>query len=585
LPDIDTNVCGNRLVEPAAREACDGFAKEPSGGPNPAACAPPGDRYQCQYIDDAEHDCPIGYGAGIDGLCRQGLGVLSPVITHTPATGSIVSVADFDGDGRVDILATNAVAPDAKAVFFGSGGLVRDALPMSLGSALHPPVAGRFGADAAADVILGNAAGLLLMRGGAGPSFQPKGFASLALPAAVIPIAVPRAALVPTDESGPFGGHYVSGVIASSETGLAILAGTGEFSLVGEIADASLSDVLGVVTTELDASQPFTPASDELVIALAGNPGRLLAITPNVDPAYRRVIEVDDFGPGRRLLRGPFKVDTRVGIAVGTELDHGRYVHVMALGEDEQFAVEELLIGRDDPQKNDPILIGSFDFLVAKVVFVILPEQLLAHFFTCNGLQGECFDFVVSNPSVYPWTTAAFDEKAGVAVAGSAVSTGLQVFRNNAGQPALASLSISTEAPVQRIDVGDLDADTVRDFLVTTRGAAPGCDDDTRLFVAWGKDVGMPESVTPMADMPGLERLVVAPIVTSSGIDGAADVVVTTRCGEEYRAGYFVGSPSRQFQSPFPITDVLPPYSADGAQNFGDLPFGAADVGAPDGGP
>ena len=584
LPDIEQNVCGNKLVEPSVYEACDGFATEPSGGTKPTACAPPGDRYQCQYIDDADHDCPAGYGAGLDGLCRRGTGEISEAITHTPATGAITSVADFDGDGRVDILASNAVSPDAKAVFFQNGGVVRETMSLSLGSALHPPVVTRIGAEGGADLALANQAGLLLFEGGAGPSFQPKPFTPFSSPVPIIPLSLPSAALVDPKDSADLGGQYVAGLLVEQSGDLTLLVGAADgFFEVGRIPGASLSDVLGVMTTDLDPGALFIAASDEVVVALKGNPGRLVVITPNVDVAFRRVVELDNFGPARTLLRGPFKVDQRVGIAVGAEPSFRRYVQLLTLQDDDQLTGEELFIGADEATDNDPILIGSYDLVVAKLPFVVLPRQLALNFFGCDEVTGVCFLRVADNPSIYPWTTAAFNEKASVIAAGSNVNTGLYLFRANEDQPTVASISLSTASPVQRIELGDLDGDTAGDFLVTTRSGTQGCDDDARLLVAWGEQIGFPQEVTPIADIPGLDAISVSTLVASNGVDAAADALVTTGCNDEFRVGYFLGHPSRQLHSPLPLSDDLPPYTGDLEENHGDVTVIVADVGAPGG--
>ena len=94
--------CGNRILEPSSGETCDSVA------PEGLRCGAPGSAVACQLVCGPAFDgtpCPDGWTCGTDGVCRvpapsysflgeADLGIRNPYG---------VEVADFDGDGRLDL--------------------------------------------------------------------------------------------------------------------------------------------------------------------------------------------------------------------------------------------------------------------------------------------------------------------------------------------------------------------------------------------------------------------------------------------------------------------------------------------------
>lgn len=99
LEPIDANVCGNRIVEPANGEDCDGEANCGTlFTDDEAAC-----RFTCSV--SASVACPTGFGCGLDGICRQPSGKFENMADVDSPT-LFVQSGDIDGDGRPDLFRT-----------------------------------------------------------------------------------------------------------------------------------------------------------------------------------------------------------------------------------------------------------------------------------------------------------------------------------------------------------------------------------------------------------------------------------------------------------------------------------------------
>lgn len=98
LEPIDANVCGNRVLEPANREECDGEANCGTSDDDDAAC-----RFTCSPSEGLA--CPSGYGCGQDGICRQPSGTFE-IVAEVDAPTLFLQAGDMDGDGRPDLFRT-----------------------------------------------------------------------------------------------------------------------------------------------------------------------------------------------------------------------------------------------------------------------------------------------------------------------------------------------------------------------------------------------------------------------------------------------------------------------------------------------
>jgi hypothetical protein len=108
FPVIDADVCGNAVIEQG--EDCDTFDVELDAG-GVAKCRPRGVEGACHFDCTAASDgtrapCPDGMGCASDRLCRAPTGEYEPALQLTPDASSWLSSADFDGDGRMEVIST-----------------------------------------------------------------------------------------------------------------------------------------------------------------------------------------------------------------------------------------------------------------------------------------------------------------------------------------------------------------------------------------------------------------------------------------------------------------------------------------------
>ncbi len=101
LPDVSRGTCGNGVIDPG--EDCDTFASPDR------ACVSPGEvgacRFSCARADGTAAACPAGFGCGTDSLCRAPSGAFAATGQTTELGARSLMSADFDGDGRRDLLA------------------------------------------------------------------------------------------------------------------------------------------------------------------------------------------------------------------------------------------------------------------------------------------------------------------------------------------------------------------------------------------------------------------------------------------------------------------------------------------------
>jgi hypothetical protein len=176
LEKIDTNTCGNGVVDYEKGEDCDGFGRDG------AACGKAGTPTACKLdcskaADGSGGKCPSGWGCGLDAVCRPPSGTFGAKASlAVPADAFKLDVGDFDGDGRLDVLsrARPGVAGTSRArVHFVDGAALQTVL-----------VPGSYAISHVADVNGDGLADLPLSNGGLGVLYgtRQRGFAPLVSP-------------------------------------------------------------------------------------------------------------------------------------------------------------------------------------------------------------------------------------------------------------------------------------------------------------------------------------------------------------------------------------------------------------------
>ncbi|MRG96587.1 FG-GAP repeat domain-containing protein [Polyangium spumosum] len=174
LPDIDKNVCGNRVIEDEAGEDCDGNPVPDAGVDGDVDAGEDGAvvsrnrcgamcRWVCNVSDDPDVRCPDGFGCGIDGICHKRGGLSLPALSIGGGGVRRLLGGDFDGDGRHDAVALGDSSLDI--LFFETNGLIDRTLTVPNDRRL--PAIGDLDADGASDLVLnlGDALGVLTGQG------------------------------------------------------------------------------------------------------------------------------------------------------------------------------------------------------------------------------------------------------------------------------------------------------------------------------------------------------------------------------------------------------------------------------------
>jgi len=94
---LSENTCGNRVVEDANGEDCDGQSNCGSSGAN-----------ACRFLCGADQGgvCPDGYDCGIDGICRQPRAKFERLFTESTVTALGLQVGDTNADRCAEIVYT-----------------------------------------------------------------------------------------------------------------------------------------------------------------------------------------------------------------------------------------------------------------------------------------------------------------------------------------------------------------------------------------------------------------------------------------------------------------------------------------------
>ncbi len=164
LPAINTDECGNRIVDPT--EDCDTFAA------NGEVCRAPGTTGACHFDCTGSNVCPPTYACGkVDGICRQSTGTFDVASEQTVfADNTSITGADFDGDGRIDAMTSGAI--DVRVHYFGDRMALAKTLALPIpGASYH---AGPIGIDTNGDLaLLRGSGGVDVLRGQSDQTFEP----------------------------------------------------------------------------------------------------------------------------------------------------------------------------------------------------------------------------------------------------------------------------------------------------------------------------------------------------------------------------------------------------------------------------
>jgi hypothetical protein len=566
FPVIEAGVCGNAVIE--ENEDCDTFAKKPG-----ESCRPPGEEGACHndcrsIVHGKVAKCPDDMGCAPDGLCYRPTGGFDKPVNFASGVSSWLSTADFDGDGRLDVISTEAANELSQARFrvhyFDTDGKLEET--RTFPRVVTRPIARDLtGGDSADDLIFSNDL-IGMVPGRADREWIPATFSSYVLPGShlrVVPVradgvgdAIGLAVFSVLDE-GP--GVYVPALDdlkllrrARLTRPFEDLAGpplsaeliTGPDSPCSEVVYAFLGDELVHV---LDLCQLNTnPLADEVLWR---------------DSAREYLVRLPDgskvgSAPQAADIDGDGHLDVLVGTADGTFVAHGDGATL------ESEASPLMLVSGDKETMGDvfalspPLAAG--DFTGDGIVDFVEPIGTLSSHKSIVDGQVRYLNLYKNRSK--PWSMAAVADLNGNGfldvIAGTEGSPGLSFLSGNDG-PLPVHTHLNTQGPVRFLTTGDFDGDEILDATYVQSGP-PGSNSDT-LAIAFGQRDGLPLPGSRVAAVAGVQQL------GSAGQTGVDSVFVISQ--DELKGvtrsafTLFDGSPDRLPFAPYSLVT----FSVDGS--------------------
>ena len=323
LDEIELGQCGNVVLD--AGEDCDGYSH-----PEGTSCGPPGGPNACRFVCEPtcaradvdcepELRCPVGWGCGIDGVCRQPKGFATSLDDLDVPAGAWLAADDFDNDGRDDLAFLDLAA--LRVSYSRGRGAPRDAFQFATRATGYPEIVD-VDRDGFRDVALPTREGLEVLRGSSEARLRPGVYPSLRVPSAAYHFA--RLELAP-----PFsGGAAISGIgdeaLAMADFGF-IRVSLDEFFVVGAVHSGTTEEIVG----PLGAGQVDEATyAEELVAAFAGHDEvDVYHFTPTADPLAPFDATVVSIRLGQGTVTGPGSLPSGVPEALAGAPMGARLVH------------------------------------------------------------------------------------------------------------------------------------------------------------------------------------------------------------------------------------------------------------------
>jgi hypothetical protein len=520
LPTIGANECGNGVIEPPA-EDCDTFGADAG-----AFCRPEGSVGEC-HLDCSPAGgglaaCPAGWGCDLGGICRRPTGGFEdePRVFEVGTADSLAS-ADFDGDGRADVL--SAEPQDAFGVtrikfhYFDERGVLDETRPFPHPLA-SPTIAQMTAPDELADVIFTDErVGMLLGR--PDRSWVPETFSSYRFPDTAIRTLTVTDAQV--DDSEGFVVFAIFQDVSGVYVGDAVTGGVRQIGTLATPVEGFAGDPVAAQVIEgTPCKQAIIAVRDETRFTVLD--GCVLA--PDGSIVWRpemltEVVELDPpepivFAPQAADMNGDGHLDVLVGSAQRTFVAYGDgtglatavpyALPVRTEAGDAGVADAGVAAATSDsPPMLMPLAAG--DVTGDGIVDFALPDGLLV---SRPRFAPAPYEYLPFESGSTRWTEAVIADLNANGhldvIAGSSERPGLDFF-NGTGGPDLTYFSVPTSRPVQRFAVGDFDGDLIEDLAFTQEG---GTDlGETQVMISFGEPSGAPLPGVAVARLPNVEQL------------------------------------------------------------------------------
>jgi hypothetical protein len=502
LPQIGDDECGNGVIEPP--EDCDTFGVD--GG---ALCRPQGSVGECHLDCSAtgagRDACPAGWGCDLGGICRRPTGEFDPAREFEVGTAALLASADFDGDGRADVLSSEPL--DAFGVtrikfhYFDEEGELSDTRPFP--RLLLSPAIARMNDDARADVVFTDErVGMLLGR--TDRSWVPETFSSYRFPNTAIRTLTVRDGLI--EDTGGFlvftlfentAGVYVPD---PANDGLPRRLGTLPVPVERFVREPVAAQVVEGAPCKqsllaFEGEARFTmfdvcqPGSDGSVVWRPEMTVAQIALDPP-EPIVNGLLAADVNGDGH--------LDVIAGAAARSFVAYGDGQTLATAVPWTITPAEGAAIG-DVPM---PLAVGEVtgdgvaDFVFPTGILLSQPSSLGQSLYS-PGSAGQ-----------QRWTAAVIADLNANGdpdiLVGSSDRPGLSFF-NGTGTPDFTFFALPTSRPVEQLVVGDFDGDFIED-VAFTQDSGSG-QDERAVMMAFGAPFGAPLPPVAVARLPNVEQM------------------------------------------------------------------------------
>lgn len=552
LPEIPGGQCGNAVID--EHEDCDTFA--PYKG---ALCRAPGSVDECRIDcsrqgNGVRRACPSDWGCSLDDICRPLTRNFEPRVNAALGNGGQLMAADFDGDGRSDVVSLEPYDTLGRTRlrfhYFDETGALEQSVPFP--KLLFSPVIAELSADARSDIAFSDTRiGLLL---GGDRSWVPETFGSYRLPNAKVrmlaasdqPVQDTSAVIALTTLAGQAPGFYVPN-------------GVDRLTLAGE-SPGPLDSLMGdPVTGMVFEDKELWPCLQSVVAFSDGDRFYLVDYCTRDETggvAWREQLAMQSIllSPPAAIDAPPQLVDMNGDGHLDVLLGAGGRPYV-AYGDGEKLAAATpFRLSLENPEQTKPDIpmpLAAGDFTSDGLVDFVFPDHLLVSALDPNHALPRYVPDRANNGGT--WSEALIVDLNGNGkldvVAASHERANIDFFNGTGGQhPTLFTLP--TNGPVRELIAADFDGDLVADLAFMETSVSRERSDS--LLVAFGNLAGSPATPVTVARIEGVEQLAIYEegglgnlMVAASEFDGQKQTGVLT---------LLEGSGDRTLTAPYSLT-------------------------------